>query len=173
MEKTHRPSAYEEAGVTLGATVQPVDREGKPSSSGKIVMISIGMSNTSREFSEFIRLADADAHKNPNLVLVDAAQHGAAATDIAVPFGDYWIDVDRQLQRREISTAQVQVVWLKTALARESRGFSGKRSAFAAGVALDRGNSQDEVSAAETCLHLQPHLWRVFGNGLESGTHRV
>ena len=54
--------------MTLGATVQPVDREGNPSSSGKIVMISIGMSNTSCEFSEFIRLADADAHKNRNLV---------------------------------------------------------------------------------------------------------
>ncbi len=121
--KNSPPSAYAEAGVTLGATVQPVDREGNPSSSGKIVMISIGMSNTSCEFSEFIRLADAEVHKSRNLVLVDAAQHGAAATDIAVPFGEYWIEVDRRLQHREISTAQVQVVWLKTALARESRAF--------------------------------------------------
>jgi hypothetical protein len=31
--------------------------------------------------------------------------------------------VDRQLQGSEISAAQVQVVWLKTALARESRAF--------------------------------------------------
>ena len=123
MEKTHAPSAYEDAGVALGATVQPVDRDGKPSTSGKIVMISIGMSNTSREFSQFIRLADADARKNPSLVMIDAARNGAAATEIAVPFGDYWMHVDRQLQRCEISPAQVQVVWLKTALAREPRGF--------------------------------------------------
>jgi len=103
--------------------MKPLDRDGKPSASGKIVMISIGMSNTSREFSEFIRLADADARKNPSLVMIDAAQNGAAATEIALPFGDYWIHVDCELQRCEISTAQVQVVWLKTALARESRGF--------------------------------------------------
>jgi hypothetical protein len=117
------PSAYEEAGVALGATVQPLDRDGKPSPSGKIAMISIGMSNTSREFSKFIRLAEADARKNPNLVMIDAALNGAAATDIAVPFGEYWTHVDRQLQRREISAAQVQVAWLKTALARDPRGF--------------------------------------------------
>ena len=121
--KNSPPSAYEDAGVALGATMKPLDRDGKPSASGKIVMISIGMSNTSREFSEFIRLADADARKNPSLVMIDAAQNGAAATEIAVPSGDYWIHVDGQLQRCETSTGQVQVVWLKTALAREPRGF--------------------------------------------------
>ena len=121
--KNSRPPAYEHAGVALGATVQPVNRDGKPSSSGKIVMISIGMSNTSCEFLEFIRLADADARKNPSLVMIDAARDGAAATDIAVPSGDYWIEVDHRLQRYEVSTAQVQVVWLKTALARDHRSF--------------------------------------------------
>lgn len=117
------PSAYEETGVALGATVQPLDRDGKPSTSGRIVMLSIGMSNTSREFSEFIRLAEADARKSPSLLMIDAACDGAAATEIAVPSGDYWIHVDRQLQRSEISTTQVQVVWLKTALARGPRAF--------------------------------------------------
>jgi hypothetical protein len=118
-----RPYAYEYAGVALGATVQPVDGDGKPSASGKIGVISVGMSNASREFSQFIRLADADGRKNPRLLMIDAARNGAAATQIAAPFDDYWIDVDRQLQRCEISAAQVQVVWLKTALAHESRGF--------------------------------------------------
>lgn len=121
--KNSPPSAYAEAGVALGATVQPLDKEGKPSPSGKIAMMSIGMSNTSHEFSQFIQLAEADARKNPRLVIIDAALNGAAATDIAVPFGEYWTYVDRQLQRREISDAQVQVAWLKTALARDTRGF--------------------------------------------------
>src|SRR5213075_2454681 len=115
--KNSPPSAYEDAGVALGATMKPLDRDGKPSASGKIVMISIGMSNTSREFSQFIRLADADARKNPNLVMIDAALDGAAATDIALPFGDYWKHVNNQLQRCKIAAPQVQAVWLKTALA--------------------------------------------------------
>jgi hypothetical protein len=121
--KNSVPSAYRDAGVALGATVTPVGRDGKPSISGKIVMISIGMSNTSCEFSQFIRLVEADTRRNPSLLMIDAARNGAAATEIAVPFTDYWIYVDRQLRNREISTAQVQVVWLKTALARESRCF--------------------------------------------------
>jgi len=121
--KNSPPSAYEDAGVALGATVQPLDRDGRPSTSGKIVVVSIGFSNASHEFSELIRLADADARKNPSLVMIDAARNGAAATEIAVPFGDYWIHVDRRLQRCEATTAQVQAVWLKTALAHEPRGF--------------------------------------------------
>jgi hypothetical protein len=124
--KNSRPSAHEDAGVTLAATVQPVDKEGKPSSSGKIVMISIGMSSTSRQFSQFIRLAEADARKNPRLLMIDAARHGAAATQIALPSGDYWAHVNRQLQRGETSAAQVQIVWLKTALAHEPPGFPEK-----------------------------------------------
>jgi len=119
--KNSPPSAYEQAGVALGATVQALDRDGKPSASGQIVMISIGMSNTSREFSQFIRLAEA--RKNPNLVMIDAARDGAAATEIALPSGDYWKHVDSRLQRFEVSPAQVQVVWLKAALAHDAWGF--------------------------------------------------
>ena len=103
MEKTRAPSAHAKAGVALGATVQPVDRDGKPSISGKIGMVSIGMSNTSREFSQFIRLVDADVRKNPSLVMIDAARNGADATQIADPCGDYWKHVDRQLQRSKIT----------------------------------------------------------------------
>ena len=124
--KNSRPSAHAQAGVALGATVQPVDRDGKPSTSGKVAMVSIGMSNTSREFSEFIRLANADPRKNPSLVMIDAAQDGANARNIAVPCGDYWSHVDRRLQGSKISAAQVQIVWLKTALGHEPRGFPEK-----------------------------------------------
>jgi hypothetical protein len=124
--KNSRPSAYEDAGVALGATMQPVDRGGKPSTSGKVVMVSVGMSNASREFSQFIRLADADARKNPSLLMIDVALNRAHATEIAVPRSDYWTHVDRQLERCEVTTAQVQVVWLKTALADEPRGFPDK-----------------------------------------------
>lgn len=124
--KNSRPFAYEDAGVALGATVHPVDRDGKPLGSGKTGMVCIGMSNASREFSEFIRLAEADARKNPSLVMVDGALEGASATKIAVPGGDYWKHVDRQLQRFEITAAQVQVVWLKPAQGYETPGFPEK-----------------------------------------------
>ena len=119
--KNEAPSVYVENGVALGALVQPLDRKGKPSRSGKIAMISIGMSNTSDEFLQFIKLADA--HKNSSLEIIDAALEGAAATRIAIPYDDYWIHVNRRLQCSEVSAPQVQVVWLKTALARDRRSF--------------------------------------------------
>jgi hypothetical protein len=121
--KNSPPSAYKKAGMALAATVQPVDRDGKPSSSGKIGMPCIGMSNTSSEFSEFIRLADADARKNPSLVMIDAGRDGADATQLVAPSADYWLYVDRQLDRCEVSAAQIQVIWLKTALAHQSLDF--------------------------------------------------
>jgi len=119
--KDEPSSVYAETGVALGAAVRPLDRNGEPSLSGKIAMISIGMSNTSHEFLQFIQLADA--RKNSSLVMIDAAREGAAATEIAVPYGDYWTLVNSQLQGSEISAPQVQVVWLKTALARDRRSF--------------------------------------------------
>lgn len=124
--KNSPPAAYQRAGIALGATVQPLDREGEPSTSGKIVMISVGMSNTSREFTRFIQLAEADARQSPSLLMIDAARNGAAATEIAIPSSGYWTHVESQLQRHEVSAAQVQVVWLKGALANEPSGFPEK-----------------------------------------------
>lgn len=124
--KNIRPPAYEKAGVALAATVGPVDEDGNPSTSGKVVMISIGMSNASREFSRFIQLADAEARKNPSLLIVDAALNGADALQIAVPSAPYWGHVDRQLERAEATPAQVQVAWVKMALAYEAPGFPAK-----------------------------------------------
>ena len=124
--KNSRPSAHEDAGVALSATVQPLDKEGKPSRSGKVVMISIGMSNTSREFSQFIRLAEADPRKSPSLLMVDAARNAAHAIEIAAQSSEYWIHVDRRLQCCQATAAQVQVAWIKNALAYEPRGFPEK-----------------------------------------------
>jgi hypothetical protein len=58
--------------------------------------------------------------------MIDAARNGATATDIAMPCGEYWTHVDGQLQRSGISAAQVQIVWLKSALGHEPPGFPEK-----------------------------------------------
>src|SRR5262245_48499132 len=57
-----RPSTHDSAGVFLAANrVKPRNAAGAiDETNGRIVLISIGMSNTTQEFSEFIRVAGGD-----------------------------------------------------------------------------------------------------------------
>ena len=111
------PSYYEEAGAALGGTVLPVGADGAHSASGKVVMACIGMSNASRQFTRFMELAASDSRTNSHLVMVNAAQDGVDALSLVKAEGSYWRYVDRQLRNGGMTAAQVQVVWLKTALA--------------------------------------------------------
>lgn len=123
-EGNNSPSpAYKSAGIAVSETVRPLDKDGSPAAAGAIGMLLIGMSNASREFVEFIHLSKGDSSVNPRLVFVDGAKEGAAATIIAIAAGSYWDYVERQLREKAITGAQVQVVWLKMALAYNSRPF--------------------------------------------------
>ena len=51
--KNQRPPAHERAGLDLANQLQPLDAEGKPSPAGKIVVMSVGMSNTTQVYSGF------------------------------------------------------------------------------------------------------------------------
>lgn len=122
-----RPAAHEKAGLERAKKVQPLDKDGKPAPDGKIVLLSVGMSNTTQEFAAFEQLAREDTGKNPRLLLVDGAQGGmtaAAIQDLQQPRGQqFWKTVDERLKKTEAGRAQVQVAWLKEADARPSEGF--------------------------------------------------
>ena len=116
------PDSHQAAARKELARIQPLDAEGKPSRTGKIVLISLGMSNTTQEFSFFKKLADADPNKSPHVVTVDCAQGGQAAHEWAVPDErrnkerpSPWVVMDRRIEKAGFSPAQVQVVWLKQA----------------------------------------------------------
>jgi hypothetical protein len=97
--------------------IAPLDADGKASPNGKVVLLSIGMSNTTQEFSTFKRLADADPAKSPALVIVDGAQGAQEATrwddDTAKP--QPWQTAEQRLKVAGVTPAQVEVVWLKQA----------------------------------------------------------
>jgi hypothetical protein len=126
--KNERPAAHEKAGRALGAKVQPLDAAGKPSADGKIVLLSVGMSNTTQVFSAFKRIADPDADRNPRVVIVDGAQGGMTAAKIKDPGDDsfgtqFWTEVDRRLTKNGVTRAQVQAAWIKEADAGPTQGF--------------------------------------------------
>jgi hypothetical protein len=117
--------------------VQPLDADGNPARDGKIVLLSVGMSNTTMEFQAFKRKADTDPQKSPRVVIVDGAQGGRVASVWArgaegIPAGinlskeaaqkvDPWPVVDQRLKAAAVSPQQVQVAWIKHAQAGPSR----------------------------------------------------
>jgi hypothetical protein len=175
-----RPAGHEAAGVALAKKVRPLDAEGKPSPDGKIVLLSVGMSNTTQVFSAFKALADADTDKNRRLVIVDGAQGGMSAGRIVDP-GDndtpvkekadqqqqqletkpqpawssgkrFWWEVDRRLRAAGVSRAQVQAVWIKQADPGPRQGFPGYARTL-----------QDELGKIVRVLHARfPNLKQVY-----------
>ncbi len=127
--KNDRPLDHESAGLALAKRVRPLDAEGKePKAGGRVVLLSVGMSNTTQEFSAFKRMADGDAAKNPDLVIVDGAQGGMTAARIKDPESpnggmQYWTAVDQRLKAAGVTREQVQVAWLKEADAGPTSGF--------------------------------------------------
>src|SRR4051794_7848621 len=97
-----RPEAHDEAGLRIASTIRPLDPRGNARDDGKIVLLSIGMSNTTQEFSTFKPLADKDPQKNPALVIVDGAQGGMTAAtivDLEAPRGkQFWNVVASRLE---------------------------------------------------------------------------
>ena len=104
------------------AQIRPLNAEGKPAADGKIVMVSLGMSNTTMEFSTFKKMADEDPHKAANLVIVDCAQSSKTAAVWAANDQPWEIAMTR-LQGAGVTPAQVQVMWLKEANAGPTTGW--------------------------------------------------
>lgn len=82
---------------------------------GKIGFLSIGMSNTSYEFKNFMRLVQLDENKSKYLYLCNGAQGGATADIWADASSRAWINLDERLKESGLTSSQVQVAWLKTA----------------------------------------------------------
>lgn len=110
-----RPEAHDAAGLRLAADIKPLD--------GKIVLISIGMSNTTQEFSVFQLLANRDPEKNPPLLIVDGAQGAWSADRIVADGAEYWTTLDTRLRAAGATAAQVQVAWMKQADAQPTLAF--------------------------------------------------
>ncbi len=105
------PAAHREAGKRQAAKIVPLDADGNPSPKGKIVLMSIGMSNTTMEYQAFMKLAASES-LNPNLVLVDGAQGGQSALETSDANGNYWKVVDERLKAAGVTRKQVQAAWM-------------------------------------------------------------
>ncbi len=118
------PEAHRAAALRELAAIRPLDADGNPSPGGKIVLISIGMSNTRMEYQRFIALAAKEKGLSVHLVIVDCAHGGLDINawnesrrlrrrgNITI-----WEYADQQLAKAGVTGNQVQVAWGKQAKA--------------------------------------------------------
>lgn len=123
------PRAHREAGLRIAKTIVPLDANGHPSPDGKIVLLSLGMSNTALEFMEFIKMAQVDKALNERLVVINGSQGGQDAVKTSDPAVPYWSIIDERLTVAKVTPKQVQAVWLKQAIMgpRQPFPFEAKR----------------------------------------------
>lgn len=146
-----RPSDWESAGQTAIAGIYPRNAAGlRDDTNGKIVMVSIGMSNGAMEFgdkaqywtgSEPARIGgsqpDAFAGQtevltdlNPKLVIINAAQSGKTADKIANIADNYWNFATTEVTEKGFAVNQVQAVWIKEAIGNPTGTFPGSATAL-------------------------------------------
>lgn len=147
-----RPAAHESAGIAIGQSVTRLDLQGEPHPQGRIVFISIGMSNCFLEYSAFKNFADGYPTANFGIEYLNCAQGGQTAEIISNPNAAYWNYVDSRLWNNDITPEQVQVIWFKNANQNPTGGFPGQALSY-----------QKQVGTIMHILHDKfPNLKQVY-----------
>ena len=108
------PSSHHlNSGLFEAASVVPRDATGQEDPDGRIVLLTIGMSNCSQESNAFIALANNDPIRDPRVIIVNGAQSSQTAEIIVDPEAAFWDVVDERLGEQGLTAAQVQAVWFK------------------------------------------------------------
>jgi hypothetical protein len=122
------PAGHFAAGLVQAAGVVPRNAAGAPSPSGKYVLLSIGMSNTTQEFCSqggtppcdavtfMARAAASPLVNHTTLVIANGAAGGQAAATWDSPIDPNYNRVrDTVLAPQGLTEAQVQAAWIKVA----------------------------------------------------------
>lgn len=113
------PPAHEADALALAVDqVKPRNAAGAVDlANGRIAMISVGMSNTTQEFSTFVQRLASELSDNPRLTVVDGAQGGQDVFQWTNPNAATWQTVNQRLTNAGLTPNQVQVAWIKQAVA--------------------------------------------------------
>jgi hypothetical protein len=119
------PADHLADGTTVAAAVQRLDTSGNPSATGKIAFVSIGQSNPSAEFVNFVTAARRNPKVSTAIAFANGAAAGATSCQWAAAYGSppcspntanqYDRVRDKVLASAGLTEAQVQVVWIETA----------------------------------------------------------
>jgi len=155
--------------------IVPLDSEGRPADSGRVVMVSTGMSNTTQESQAFAQALKRAQGINPRFLFVDCAQGGQTAAVTARPDASYWKVAEARLSAAGVAAKQVQVAWLKQANAGPTAPFPEEAKKLKADIAATVRNLRDKypnlrivylssriyAGYATTPLNPEPHAYET------------
>jgi hypothetical protein len=109
-----RPTNHEQSGIAIADTIVPVDINGNyDPKNGKIIFLSIGMSNTNLEFETFQQMAKEDPETNSKILFLNGALSSQTSDRWLDPNAITWQNISDRISQYGFSPAQVQVVWIK------------------------------------------------------------
>jgi hypothetical protein len=130
----NRPAAHLNAGIQIATNqIRPLNAPGQvDNANGKIVLVSIGMSNTTQEWAvgdnvtrdstrAFRYRGTSDPALNPQTVVIDCAQGGRDVVNWSSLSDPTWATAIQRVRNtivngQHITTNQVQIAWVKLAL---------------------------------------------------------
>lgn len=164
------PPEHAAAGLERALRIQPLNQAGEPDPSGKIVFLSVGMSNTMMEFCgpytdnitcqpySFMAKADADPLINHNNLVILNGARGAQVAERwdAAQDENYDRVRERLLVPLGLDERQVQVVWLKVVDFLRTRPPLPSEQSVAYGLTKSMGDIVRSLKAR------YPNLQQVF-----------
>ena len=162
------PAAHLAAGLARATAIRPLDASGNPSPTGRYVLVSIGMSNTTQEFcsaastgpcvsSSFMGQAATDPAVNRStLVIVNGARGGQTAAAWVSPASPEYDRIrDSGLTPAGLTERQVQIAWVKVANAQPTTSLpSSSSDAFTLVSQM--------ATIARTLKQRYPNLQQIF-----------
>jgi hypothetical protein len=102
--------------LRFASRITPLNSNGKPSDTGKIVFISLGVSTGGHNMYALIAKTTDNPRTNPFLLLANCnnGSGNASLNSIANPSDTYWDHVSSILNAHHITYKQVQVIYLET-----------------------------------------------------------
>ncbi|MEO8801883.1 MAG: hypothetical protein ABI304_08800 [Rudaea sp.] len=159
------PDTLTAAALARALSIRPLAADGTPDAqNGRIVLLSVGMSNATQEYSDFVAMAGADPRRAPHVLTVDGAQGGRDAGDWVDPGAPTWSEAIAHLQDSThggapgITPAQVQAMWLKQAI-KQPRNLPGAEAEFPGHAQLLQA---DLAAIARSALANFPNLRLIF-----------
>ena len=113
----HPPGEHLQAALREASSIRPLARDGSPSPSGAIGLLSVGFSNAFEEFKDFAAPAEHDPEKAPAVRFANGAQDHMGTPAWATgssEHGDPWKVLMERIAEADVTAPQVQVTWIKT-----------------------------------------------------------